>query len=254
MVKVLTYNVNGIRSALRKKLDGYLQSEAADIVCLQETKAQPGQIEQDLFRFMGYEAYWHSAEKKGYSGVGILSRETPRAVHRGCGVEAYDREGRVLRLDFDELSVISLYLPNGSRDQMRQAFKMEFCDFFRHYIGDLLRHQPRVVVCGDFNICHQPIDIHDPVRNAKTSGFLPEERAWLSTFLETGMTDAFRELYPDKVQYSWWSFRAGARQKNKGWRIDYTMVSHTLASSVRDAWYQPQAVHSDHCPGLVALG
>lgn len=252
-MRIITYNVNGVRSALRKNLAAYIEQSHADIFCLQESKAQPGQFDRELFRFMGYQDYWHSAERKGYSGVGIISKTPPREVVYGCGVPEFDAEGRVMRADWDELSVLSLYLPNGTSGEIRQQFKMDFCHFFRDYVQSLLQKQPQLVVCGDFNICHQPIDIHDPVRNAQNSGFLPEERDWVSSFLSMGMVDGFRAVHPDRVQYSWWSFRAQARKNNKGWRIDYHMVSAALAGRIENCFYDTNAHHSDHCPGVLDL-
>jgi exodeoxyribonuclease-3 len=251
---ILCYNLNGIRSALSKGLAEFLQQASADVLCFQELKAEPGQFDTALFADMGYHASWHPAEKKGYSGVAILSRRKPDRVVEGMGVPEYDREGRVLRADFGDLSVLSVYWPSGSSGDARQEVKMRFLDDFMQFQLALRRERPRVVISGDYNICHRPIDIHDPVSNKKSSGFLPEEREWMEAYFNTGMVDSFRYFYPDKPDsYTWWSFRAGARGKNKGWRIDYQAVSEPLAAQLRSAAILPEMVHSDHCPITVSL-
>jgi exodeoxyribonuclease-3 len=252
-MKIVSYNVNGIRSALSKNLALWIQQENPDVICLQEIKASPEQFDTYLFETMGYHSYWHPAVKKGYSGVAILSREKPDNVTIGCGNKQYDDEGRMLRADFGDISVMSLYLPSGSSGEERQGFKMEFCNYFHGYISQLLRERPNFVVSGDINICHRAMDIHDPVRNAKSSGFLPEERDWLGKLLEVGFTDSYRHINPDSKKYSWWSFRSGARSNNKGWRIDYHLVSEALKDAIADAEIFNEAIHSDHCPIMVEL-
>lgn len=254
MKKIISYNVNGIRAAENKGLSDWLKAENPDILCLQELKAQPDQINVDLYESLGYHCYWHSAEKKGYSGVGILSKEKPIHVEVGTGTDWIDNEGRVLRADYNDFSVISVYLPSGSSGDERQAFKMKVLAFFDDYIFELRKRFPKLVICGDYNICHQAIDIHDPVRNATMSGFLPEEREWFSQYLSKGLVDSFRSLHPElKNQYSWWSYRMNARANNKGWRIDYNIISEPLKSSLKSAAILPQAHHSDHCPVVVEL-
>ena len=252
-MKVISYNVNGIRSALSKNLSGWLVQQSPDVLCLQEIKAQPDQIDNYIFEVAGYHAHWYPAQKKGYSGVAILSKRKPDRIVEGCGEARFDDEGRVLRADYGDLSVISLYMPSGTTGEERQGFKMEFAEFFYPYIQNLLKERPNLIICGDYNICHQAIDIHDPVRNAHSSGFLPEEREWLSRFLEMGMIDSYRYTHPEDVKYSWWSFRAGARERNKGWRIDYNLVSKGLEGRIIDADMLNDAVHSDHCPVLLEL-
>ncbi len=253
-MKIITYNVNGIRSALSKGLANYIQSEQADIYCLQETKAQPDQIDTSLFEVAGYNCYFHSAEKKGYSGVALLCKEKPKNIEIGCGNPLYDREGRVIRADYDTMSVISVYMPSGSSGDERQSFKMKWLDYFHVYINDLKKQIPNLVVCGDYNICHRAIDIHDPKSNAQSSGFLPEEREWMEQHFSNGWTDSFRHLNEHPHAYTWWSFRANARNNNKGWRIDYCAVSDGLKDKIEQSWIDPHARHSDHCPTGVLLG
>lgn len=254
MKKIISYNVNGIRAAENKGLSDWLKTENPDILCLQELKAQADQINVSLYESLGYHCYWHPAQKKGYSGVGILSKEKPKHVEVGTGTHWIDSEGRVLRADYNDFSVISVYLPSGSSGDERQAFKMKVLAFFDDYIFELRKQYPKLVICGDYNICHQPIDIHDPVRNATMSGFLPEEREWFTTYLSRGLVDSFRTLNPDlKHQYSWWSYRMNARANNKGWRIDYNIISEPLVPALKAAAILPQAHHSDHCPVVVEL-
>ena len=253
LVKIISYNVNGIRAALGKGLGQWLQEESPDVLCIQETKARKEQVDTALFDHLGYSHFWHSAEKKGYSGVAILSKTQPDHVEIGCGIDYIDREGRVLRADFGDLSVLSLYFPSGSSGDERQSIKMRFLNDFRLWVNKLRKERPRLVLSGDFNICHQAIDIHDPVRNAKISGFLPEERQWVSDFLSDGYIDSFRKLVKEPDHYSWWSYRANARANNKGWRIDYHMISEALQDNLKAARILPQVKHSDHCPIVVEL-
>ena len=252
-MKIITYNVNGIRSALGKGLITWLMRERPDVLCLQETKAQPEQIPVEEFEALGYHCHWFSAEKKGYSGVGLLSLQKPDQVVYGMGIDRFDVEGRMLRADFGDVTVVSVYHPSGTSSDERQALKMDWLEDFYDHAHDLLETRPRLIISGDYNICHRAIDIHDPVRNAKNSGFLPEERAWMEDFINSGFTDSFRTLNKYPHNYTWWSYRAGSRAKNMGWRIDYNMVSPDLKSGLLNAWIQPQAVHSDHCPAGVEI-
>lgn len=251
-MKIISYNVNGIRAAIKKDFLGWLQSAQPDVICLQETKAMEEQVETTPFENLGYKHYWFSAQKKGYSGVAILSKREPKAVVYGTGIEHMDFEGRVIRLDFEACSVISLYLPSGTNTD-RLDYKFRFMDDFFNYISELKKEIPNLVICGDYNICHQAIDIHDPIRNKNVSGFLPEERAWLDSFLNSGFIDSFRSLNPAPHHYSWWSYRANARTNNKGWRIDYNLVSLPLEKKIERAYILPEAHHSDHCPVVVEL-
>lgn len=252
--KIITYNLNGIRSAANKGFVEWLRNCGADVVCLQETKAQPDQIPIMEIAGAGYETYCFSAQKKGYSGVALLCRQKPDHIEKGMGIPLYDNEGRFIRADFGKLSVISVYHPSGTSGEERQAFKMQWLHDFQEYVEDLRKKRPYMILAGDYNICHEAIDIHDPVRNATHSGFLPEEREWMSGFLAKGYIDSFRYLHPDlKAQYTWWSFRAGSRAKNLGWRIDYLMLTDNLANNLKNAFILPEAVHSDHCPSGIEL-
>jgi exodeoxyribonuclease-3 len=223
------------------------------VICLQEIKAQEDQLDLSVFEDAGYHySYWFSAQKKGYSGVAILSKKEPTNVVYGTGIESMDFEGRNIRVDFDGVSVMSLYLPSGT-NLARLEHKLEYMDLFQDYINTLKKEVPNLIICGDYNICHEAIDIHDPVRNKNISGFLPEERAWMSQFLENGFVDAFREFNSEAHNYSWWSYRANSRTNNKGWRLDYTLVTQSLQEKLKRAVILSEAVHSDHCPVLVEL-
>ena len=246
-MKVLSYNVNGIRAALKKGFADWLQAADPDVLCIQETKALQEQVDTGVFEDLGYHHYWFSAQKKGYSGVAILTKKEPNKVVYGSGIDHMDFEGRILRVDFDEVSVMSLYLPSGTNVD-RLDYKFKFMDEFQDYIEKLKKEIPNLVICGDYNICHEAIDIHDPVRNKIVSGFLPEERSWLDGFMRSGFIDSFRYLNSEPHQYSWWSYRANARNNNKGWRIDYALVSSPLKENISRSFILPEAKHSDHCP------
>lgn len=246
-MKVLSYNVNGIRAALKKGFADWLQAADPDVLCIQETKALQEQVDTGVFEDLGYHHYWFSAQKKGYSGVAILTKKEPNKVVYGSGIDHMDFEGRILRVDFDEVSVMSLYLPSGTNVD-RLDYKFKFMDEFQDYIEELKKEIPNLVICGDYNICHEAIDIHDPVRNKTVSGFLPEERSWLDGFMKSGFIDSFRYLNSEPHQYSWWSYRANARNNNKGWRIDYALVSSPLKENISRSFILPEAKHSDHCP------
>ena len=252
-MKIISYNVNGIRAAMKKGFIDWLILEQPDVVCVQEIKALQDQIDIVALEKIGYKYnYWFSAEKKGYSGVGIISRQEPNNVIYGTGISEMDFEGRNLRVDFDQLSIMSLYLPSGTNLD-RLEFKLSYMDKFYDYVSNLKKTNPNLVIAGDFNICHKAIDIHDPIRNKNVSGFLPVERNWLSKFIELGFIDSFR-FYDDKPnKYSWWTYRANARANNKGWRIDYIMVSKSLENKIKNASILSEVVHSDHCPILVEI-
>ena len=252
-MKIISYNVNGIRAAITKGFIEWLQHANPDVICLQEIKATEDQVPVSDLENAGYPyQYYYPATKKGYSGVAILSKKKPNNVVFGTGIAHMDFEGRNLRVDFDGVSVMSLYLPSGTNSD-RLDHKFMFMDDFQNYINTLKKEIPNLVICGDYNICHQAIDIHDPIRNAKVSGFLPEERVWLDTFMNNGFIDSFRFFNKQPDQYSWWSYRAGSRGNNKGWRIDYCLVSETLKDKLKRALILPEAKHSDHCPVLVEL-
>ena len=246
-MKVLSYNVNGIRAALNKGFAEWLKVSQADVICIQEIKALKGQVDTKVLEDLGYHHFWFSAQKKGYSGVAIFSKIKPNKVEYGSGIDHMDFEGRIIRADFDKVSIMSLYLPSGTNID-RLEYKFKFMDEFQDYINELKKEYPNLIICGDYNICHEAIDIHDPVRNKKVSGFLPEERAWLDGFINSGFIDSFRLLNSEPHHYSWWSYRANARNNNKGWRIDYAMVSEPLKENIKRSFILPEAKHSDHCP------
>ncbi len=248
-MKILSYNVNGVRSALNKGLTDWLLEHPADILCLQETKARQTDVPPDIFHQLGYaHHFWHDAQKKGYSGVATFCKQEPDRVMAGCGIESIDSEGRILRTDFGDRTLLNCYFPSGTTGEERQAFKMVFLEDFTRWLAELKKERPKLIITGDFNIAHTEIDIHDPKGNKKSSGFLPEERAWLSEWLSSGFVDTFRYRHPEKVEYTWWTFRANARANNKGWRIDYLMTSAELAPDLVDAGHHTDAFHSDHCP------
>lgn len=253
MTKIVSYNVNGIRSAVGKGLIDWLKQTDADIVCLQEIKAMPEQVDKEVHDKLHEHAYWYPAQKKGYSGVAIFSKKKPNHVEYGCGIKPYDDEGRVIRADYDGFSVMSVYFPSGTSGDERQDFKYKFLDDFQLYIDRLKKIHPHLIICGDYNICHKPIDIHNPVANANSTGFLPEERAWLDKFFKSGFIDTFRHFNTEPHNYTWWSFRANARAKNLGWRIDYQAVSSPLGKKLKRAVILPEAKHSDHCPILLEI-
>lgn len=252
-MKIISYNVNGIRAAISKGLLEWIACESPDVICFQELKATPDQIPLMEIESVGYHHYWFPAQKKGYSGVGLLSKKEPDNVVYGMENKKYDDEGRFLRADFGDLSVISVYHPSGTSGDERQDFKMEWLDFFRGYVNELRKYRPKLVISGDYNICHEAIDIHDPVRNATNSGFLPEERQWFTDFLSDGYIDSYRMLHKEPGHYSWWSYRFNARANNKGWRIDYHIVTENLKDNITNTAIYPEAVHSDHCPIMVEL-
>ena len=252
-MRIITYNVNGIRAAMSKGLIQWIKEVEPDVLCLQEIKANPEQVGVFEFEEMGYHHYWYPAQKKGYSGVAIFSKTKPSNVTYGCGIKEYDEEGRVLRADFGDLSVMSVYQPSGSSGDLRQAFKMKWLGDYTNYINQLKKSRPQLVLCGDFNICHRPIDIHNPKSNANTSGFLPEEREWMEQFINSGFIDTFRHFNKEPHHYTWWSYRAGSRGKNLGWRIDYNLASENLMPRLKAATILAEAMHSDHCPALLEI-
>ena len=252
-MKIISYNVNGIRAAIKKGFIEWLKNSNSDVICIQETKANTDQLDLSLFSEIGYKYnYWFSAQKKGYSGVAILSKHKPKHIEYGTGIDHMDFEGRNLRIDFEKISVMSLYLPSGT-NIARLEYKFQYMKEFKDYIQKLKEDIPNLVICGDYNICHKAIDIHDPIRNSKVSGFLPWEREWLTDFINLGFIDSYRKLNKDPDRYSWWSYRANSRANNKGWRIDYNLVSNTLNSNIKSSSILDQIFHSDHCPIVVEL-
>jgi len=252
-MKIISYNVNGIRAALKKDFVGFLKEENPDIICLQETKANKEQVELEEIEALGYETYWFSAQKKGYSGVAIFTKIKPDQIIYGMGIEEYDFEGRMIRADFGDITLICSYFPSGTTGGPRQEFKEAYLKDIQIFTNELKKERPNIILCGDYNICHTDIDIHNPKKQQKTSGFLPHERQWVSDFLTSGFVDSFRAFNQDPHHYSWWSYRAGSRAKNLGWRIDYHMVSEPLANRMQSADILSQAVHSDHCPIVLEI-
>lgn len=256
-MKIITYNVNGIRAALKKDFYTWLKEINADIVCLQEIKIEEKLVDIALFESLGYESYWFSAQKKGYSGTAILTKIKPISVEKGSSMQQSDDEGRVLKANFEvngiSFSVINVYIPSGSSGEHRQEYKYQWLSEFDEYLENVRLKQPNFIVCGDYNICHKEIDIHNPKSNKNSSGFLPEERKWLDDYEEKGMIDAFRNFNKEAHNYSWWTYRNQCRAKNLGWRIDYHFISQPFSEYMTDCQILSDAIHSDHCPVLLSL-
>lgn len=252
-MKIVTYNVNGIRSAFSKGAEAWLAALDPDVICLQEVKAMQDQIKTQQLEDLGYCAHWFSAQKKGYSGVATFSKTPPDLVIKGIDIEAYDNEGRIIRTDFGNVTLFNCYFPSGTMGDLRQDFKMIFLEQFFDSITGFTDLKPHIVIAGDYNIAHREIDIHNPKGNKNTSGFLPEERAWMTKWFSSGFLDAFRIIKPDEVAYSWWSYRANAKSNNKGWRINYISISESLSPFLKDAVYFPEISFSDHCPMMIDI-
>lgn len=254
-MRIISYNVNGIRAAIGKGFIDWLKTDPADIVCVQETKALKENVDHRLFSANGYHDYWFSAQKKGYSGVAIFTKIKPDQVFFGAGHQQSDDEGRVIQIDIGDIRIINAYFPSGTSGEQRQDYKYQWLNEFLPYVCELQKKHPKIVICGDYNIAHKPVDIHDPKGNKNSSGFLPEERAWMDRLFENGFYDTFRLAHPDaRHRYSWWSQRfPSVRLNNKGWRIDYISVSEALKDKVTNADIFPEVKHSDHCPVYVSL-
>jgi len=254
-MRIISYNLNGIRAAIKKGLIEWLSTDPADIICFQETKATSADVDLKAIEALGYYTYWFSAQKKGYSGVAIFSRVPADKVINGTGHEQSDFEGRVIQADFGDITIINAYFPSGTSGTDRQGYKYMWLNEFQEYIVKLRKKQKKMIVTGDYNIAHTATDIHDPKGNKNSSGFLPEERKWMDGWVATGMMDTFRILHPDAIgAYSWWSQRfPDLRLKNKGWRIDYICVTDNLKNQLKTAAIYPDVIHSDHCPVFVEL-
>ena len=243
-MKLISWNVNGLRACVTKGFLDYFREADADVVCIQESKLQEGQISLEL---EGYHQYWNYAEKKGYSGTAIFSKKEPLSVSRGLGIEEHDHEGRVIALEYEDFYLVTVYTPNSQDGLARLDYRMAWEDDFRKYLKALEEKKP-VVVCGDMNVAHQEIDLKNPKTNRKNAGFTDQEREKFTNLLAAGFTDTYRWLYPEKVEYSWWSYRFRAREKNAGWRIDYFLVSDSLRDRVKGAFIHTSVMGSDHCP------
>jgi len=253
-MRIISYNVNGIRSAIKKGFIDWLKTDPADIVCLQEIKAQQGDIDVSAIEAAGYKSYWFCAQKKGYSGVAILTKIQPDKVIYGSSIEQSDFEGRVIRADFGEVTLVNAYFPSGTSGEERQAYKYVWLEEFLEHLNELKKTRKKLIVCGDYNIAHKEIDIHNPVANKKTTGFLPDERAWFDKFLANDFVDGFRHLNKELHQYTWWNvLRPTTRLENKGWRIDYINVTENLKDNIKDVKIFPEVKHSDHCPVYVEI-
>jgi exodeoxyribonuclease-3 len=253
MLKIYSYNVNGIRAALNKGFLEWLSIEQPDIIGLQEIKAKDHQFDASIFEELGYQYISFPAEKLGYSGVALLTKKEPIKVTKGIGHDLFDAEGRVVVAHYSNFSVASIYFPSGSSGDERQNVKYDFLEAIVPFVRKLREEHPNLILVGDYNICHQAIDIHNPIANANTSGFLPKEREWMTQFLEEGFTDTFRYLNSNPHNYTWWSYRAGARPKNLGWRIDYIAITTHLNAHIKKVSILKDAMHSDHCPISVEL-
>lgn len=248
-MKLITFNINGIRSGIKKGMLEWLTTEQPDVLCLQEIKLAETELVENQFKELGYECFWHPAKKRGYSGVATLTKITPVNVYYGMGNDLYDDEGRSLIMEFDNFLLVNTYFPSGSSGELRQQFKYSFLDDYTIFIDSLKSSYGKpLIICGDVNICHLEIDIHNPKSNKNTSGFLPAEREWVSNFLNAGYVDAFRKYNAEPHNYTWWTYRAGARQNNKGWRIDYFFVDQNIENKIENSRILSNVVMSDHCP------
>jgi exodeoxyribonuclease-3 len=253
-MRIISYNVNGIRAAIKKGLIEWLSTDPADVICIQETKAERDNIDIRPFEEMGYHDYWFSARKRGYSGVAVFTRRKPDHVTYGHGFGQSDEEGRVIQLDFGDTRLINAYFPSGTSGEERQGYKYQWLDEIDAYLADLRRERSKVILCGDYNIAHREIDIHDPKGNKQSSGFLPGERAWMDRFFDSGWKDSLRHFDDSPGRFTWWSQRfPTVRLQNKGWRIDYINVTESLAAGLRSAAIYPDVKHSDHCPVYLDL-
>ena len=253
-MRIISYNVNGIRAAIKKGFIDWLKTNPADIICLQETKAEHTDIDVKLLENLGFQHHWFSAQKKGYSGVAVFTKIKPDKVTIGSGIQSSDDEGRVIQLDFGDIRLINAYFPSGTSGDERQKFKYVWLDEFNAYLDKLKKKHKKIILCGDYNIAHNEIDIHDPKGNKKSRGFLPEEREWMTKFLASGWIDTFREFHKEPHRYSWWSQRfPTVRLNNKGWRIDYFTVTEALRPQLKGADIFPDVKHSDHCPIYLEL-
>ncbi|KRQ87390.1 Exodeoxyribonuclease [Caloramator mitchellensis] len=252
-MRIYTWNVNGLRAIAKKGFFDFLSSENPDILCIQETKLQEDQLDDEIKNLDGYYTYFSYAEKKGYSGVAIFSKTEPNQIAYGIGIDEFDREGRILIAEYDDFTLFNIYFPNGKMSDERLDYKLRFYDALMDYSKKLLDQGKKLIICGDYNTAHNEIDLKNPKSNEKSSGFLPIEREYMDKFLHKGFVDAYRYLYPEKIEYTWWSYMFNARQKNVGWRIDYHFVSDNLIERVADVKILTDVLGSDHCPVMLKL-
>lgn len=253
MLKILSWNVNGIRAAHKKGFLAWLSKESPDILCLQEIKVLPAQLPPELLTLPGYHVYWNSAVRLGYSGVAVFTKTKPLAVKQGLGVPRFDEEGRVLELEFKTFTILGIYFPNGGMSEERLKFKLDFYEELLRYLLKLKKAGKKLIVAGDYNTAHHPIDLKNPEENETVSGFMPVERAWLDKLVSKGFLDTFRLFNPKPDQYTWWDMRTRARERNAGWRIDYHFISSDLKPILKDAFIMPEVTGSDHCPVGIVL-
>lgn len=247
-MNITTWNINGIRAAIQKGINHWVQGFLPDILCFQEIKAKPEQFDATIFQDMGYECVWNPAVRPGYSGVGVLHNHKPNKVKFGLDDPKFDQEGRVIQLSFDKFELFNIYFPNGGRELERVPYKLDFYAHLLNYCDELHKKKKAIILTGDFNTAHQEIDLKHPKENQKNTGFLPEERVWIDYYLQHGFSDIYRKLYPDRVQYTWWTYRMNARQKGVGWRLDYFLLSNSLVPEVEDVIIHDDVKGSDHCP------
>ena len=252
-MRIYSWNVNGLRAVAKKGFFQWIKDENPDIICIQETKLEEEQLTEEIKNLEGYKAYYSFAEKKGYSGVATYTKEEPISVKHGIGIERFDSEGRIVQTEFNDFILLNIYFPNGQRDEERLNYKLEFYDALLDYCNGLVKEGKKLIICGDYNTAHTPMDIKNAKANEKTSGFLPVERAWLDKFIRNGYSDTFRTLNPEAIEYSWWSYMFKARERNTGWRIDYHFVSNNLLSQVVKATILPEVMGSDHCPIMIEI-
>ncbi|MFB0947812.1 MAG: exodeoxyribonuclease-3 [Spirosomataceae bacterium] len=247
-MKLITFNINGVRSGIKKGVIEWLKTENPDVFCLQEIKLAETHLVEKHFTDCGYHCHWYPAQKRGYSGVATFTKVKPAKVYYGMNIEPYDFEGRTITIELENKLIVNTYFPSGSSGDLRQGFKFKFLDDYSVFINDLRKLNKPIIICGDVNICHQEIDIHNPKTNKNTSGFLMEEREWITKLLDSGFVDAFRFIDTEPHNYTWWTYRAGARQNNKGWRIDYFFVDKNIENEIKNTQIHADIFMSDHCP------
>ncbi len=253
-MKIITWNVNGIRAVMKKQFMTWLQKEKPDVLCLQETKYHTDQMTDEFKKIEGYSTYWHCGVKKGYAGVATFIRQSPKNVQCGMELKDFDDEGRVLVTDHGSFVLLNIYFPNSGRGHDRVQYKLEFCDKVLHFCEQLRKQGKKLVICGDYNIAHEPIDLKNPKQNENTAGYLPEERAWMTKFLQHGYLDIFRKRHPgEEGHYTWWTYRFQARQRNIGWRVDYFCITPDLEKHVKEIKILNKVMGSDHCPVMLEL-